>query len=195
MIQLRWYVLFHISNWGDKSTNARRGNETGLNFSYAVIFEIRMVYGTFCKYGGISTRPKTVKNFLWFVLATVTSQSLKYDVTTKTADESLNFSILDETTWYEKDVHNPNLGFIQLNVTCTSTAQITTVLNNHHDQNEHQITPRHQSHKIARMVINAHAEVQAFHEQNLAHALISSSQGKCRTTLHYCVNVSVNHLK
>ena len=54
------------------------------------------------------------------------------------------------------------------NLKWTSTAQITTVLKNHHDQSEHQITQGHQSHKIPRRVINVHAE--AFHEQNLAHA-------------------------
>ena len=84
-------MLLHISKWGDKPTNARRGDGT------AVIFEIRMVDGNFCKHGGISTRPKTVKK-LWFVLAILTSQSLKCDVTTNTADESLNCTMLDEIT-------------------------------------------------------------------------------------------------
>jgi len=31
-------MLLHISNWGDMLTNVRRGDGTGLNFSYAVIF-------------------------------------------------------------------------------------------------------------------------------------------------------------
>jgi len=36
--------------------------------------------------------------FLWFELATVTSQALKYDVMTYTPYEGLNYTILDKTT-------------------------------------------------------------------------------------------------
>jgi len=35
---------------------------------------------------------------LWFELATVTSQALKYDVITYTPHERLNYTILDKTT-------------------------------------------------------------------------------------------------
>ena len=45
----------------------------------------------------------------------------------------------------KRDSHNLNLGFSQLKRNLASTAQITTVLTNHHDQNEHQITQGHQT--------------------------------------------------
>ena len=60
----------------------------------------------------------------------------------------------------KRDLQNLNLGFIQLirNVHFDSTDHMT-VLKNHHDQNEHQIMQGHQSCKIPRRVLNAHAEV------------------------------------
>jgi len=51
----------------------------------------------FSKWGGHkSARQKNYKKFLWFELATVTSQAWKYDVITYTPDEGLNYTILDK---------------------------------------------------------------------------------------------------
>jgi len=56
-----------------------------------------MVGGTFFKVGGAQKCPsKNYKKFLWFELATVTSQAWKYDVITYTPDEGLNYTILDK---------------------------------------------------------------------------------------------------
>jgi len=41
---------------------------------------------------------KKYRKFLWFELATVTSQALKYDVITYTPYEGLNYPILDKIT-------------------------------------------------------------------------------------------------
>jgi len=55
--------------------------------------------GTFYKVGGgTSARQKAIENFLWSELATVTSQSLKFDVITYTPYEGLNCTILDKIT-------------------------------------------------------------------------------------------------
>jgi len=54
--------------------------------------------GTFFKVGGTSERQKPLENVLWFELATMMSQSLKYDVITYTPYESLNCTVLDEIT-------------------------------------------------------------------------------------------------
>jgi len=53
--------------------------------------------GTFFKAGGTSARQKIIEN-LSFELATVTSQTLKYDVITYTTYEGLNYIILDKFT-------------------------------------------------------------------------------------------------
>jgi len=42
------------------------------------------VCGTFFKVGGTIARQKNYRKFLWFELATVTSQAMKYDVITYT---------------------------------------------------------------------------------------------------------------
>jgi len=47
--------------------------------------------GTFFKVGGPSTRQKNYRKFLWFELATVTSQALKYDVISYTLNEKFKF--------------------------------------------------------------------------------------------------------
>jgi len=49
----------------------------------------------FQKWGGTSARQKTRK-FLWFELANVTSQALRYDVIAYTPYEGLNYTILDK---------------------------------------------------------------------------------------------------
>jgi len=49
--------------------------------------------GTFFKEGGTSVRQTNYRKFLWFELATVTSQALKYDAITYTQHEGLNYSI------------------------------------------------------------------------------------------------------
>jgi len=49
--------------------------------------------GTFFKVGSTSARQKALENFLWFELATVTSQSLNYDAITYTPYEGLNCTI------------------------------------------------------------------------------------------------------
>jgi len=55
--------------------------------------------GTFFKVGGHkSARQKNYKKFLWFELASVTSQALKYDVITYTLYEGLYYTILDKIT-------------------------------------------------------------------------------------------------
>jgi len=48
--------------------------------------------------GGTSARQKNYRKFLWFELATVTSQELKYDIITYTLFEGLNSTILDKIT-------------------------------------------------------------------------------------------------
>jgi len=52
----------------------------------------------FSKWRGTSARQKNYIKFLWFELATVTSQALKYDVITYTASEGLNCTILVKLT-------------------------------------------------------------------------------------------------
>jgi len=56
--------------------------------------------GTFFKVGGTSARQKNDRKFLWFELATVTSQALKYDVIAytvcNTPYEGQNYTILDK---------------------------------------------------------------------------------------------------
>ena len=83
----------------------------------------------------------------------------------------------------KRNLHNLNFGFIQLkrNVHFDSTDHDCP--KNHHDQNEHQITQRHQSRKIPRRVINTHAEVRIPRTEFGARA-ISSSQGNYRTTFY-----------
>jgi len=51
---------------------------------------------TFFKVGGTNARQKNYRKFLRFELATVTSQSLKYDVITYTPYEGLIYTILDK---------------------------------------------------------------------------------------------------
>jgi len=52
----------------------------------------------FSKWGGTSIRQKNYIKFLWFELATVTSQVLKYDVISYTLYEGLYSTILDKIT-------------------------------------------------------------------------------------------------
>jgi len=54
--------------------------------------------GTYFKVGGTSARQKFYRKFLWFELAIVTLQALKYDVITYTSYEGLNYTILDKIT-------------------------------------------------------------------------------------------------
>jgi len=55
--------------------------------------------GTFFKVGGAQVHvEKKLYQILWFKLATVASQALKYDVITYTPYQSLNCTILDKTT-------------------------------------------------------------------------------------------------
>jgi len=56
---------------------------------------VRMGGGTFFKVGGHKCTLKNYRKFLWFVLATVTSQALKYYVITYTPYEGLNYTILN----------------------------------------------------------------------------------------------------
>jgi len=50
--------------------------------------------GTFFKVGGTSARQKNYGEFLWFELATVTSQALNYDVITYTPYENVSVNHL-----------------------------------------------------------------------------------------------------
>jgi len=52
----------------------------------------------FFKAGGRNSRLKNYRKILWFELATVTSQALKYGVITCTPYEGLNIIILDNYT-------------------------------------------------------------------------------------------------
>jgi len=52
----------------------------------------------FSKWEGTSGLQKFYKKFMWFELATVTSQALKYDVITYTPYEGQNYNILDKIT-------------------------------------------------------------------------------------------------
>jgi len=54
--------------------------------------------GTFLKVGGHKSRQKAYRKFLWFELAIVTSQALKYYVITYAPYEGLNYTILDKIT-------------------------------------------------------------------------------------------------
>jgi len=47
---------------------------------------------------------------LWFELATVTSQALKYDVIVYTQYEGLNYTILDKTTPIRKRIGEIQIG-------------------------------------------------------------------------------------
>jgi len=48
--------------------------------------------------GGHKCTSKNYRKILWFEVATVTSQALKYDVITYTPYEGLNYTILDKIT-------------------------------------------------------------------------------------------------
>jgi len=50
----------------------------------------------FSKWGGHKCTTKNYRKFLWFELATMTSQALKHDVFTYTQYESLNYTILEK---------------------------------------------------------------------------------------------------
>jgi len=52
----------------------------------------------FSKWGDTNARQKNYRKFLWFELATVTSQGLKYDVITYALYEGINCIILDKIT-------------------------------------------------------------------------------------------------
>jgi len=62
------------------------------------VYSLPWVAEPFSKWGGTSARQKNYTKFLWFELATVTSQALKYDVITYTSYEGLNYAILDKIT-------------------------------------------------------------------------------------------------
>jgi len=63
--------------------------------------------GTFFKVGGHNCTSKKLQKILWFELATVTSQALKYDVITDTPYEGLNYTILDKITPLWKRIGEP----------------------------------------------------------------------------------------
>jgi len=54
--------------------------------------------GNFFKVGGHKCTSKNYRTILWFELATVTSQALKYDIISYSPYERLNYTILDKTT-------------------------------------------------------------------------------------------------
>jgi len=57
--------------------------------------------------GGRSARQKNYRTFLWFQLATVTSQALKYDVITCTPYEGVYYTILDKVKLLRKRFGEP----------------------------------------------------------------------------------------
>ena len=61
----------------------------------------------FSKWGGTSARQKNYRKFLWFELANVTSQALKYDVITYAPYEGLNYTILSKITSLWKRIGEP----------------------------------------------------------------------------------------
>ena len=63
--------------------------------------------GNFFKRGGHKCTLKNYRKFLWFQLATVTSQALKFDVIAYTPYEVLNYTILDKTTPLWKRIDEP----------------------------------------------------------------------------------------
>jgi len=67
-----------------------------------------LIRGTFFKVGGVtSARQKNYRKFLWYELATVTSQALKYDVITCTPYEGINYTILDKMKPLRKRINEP----------------------------------------------------------------------------------------
>ena len=65
--------------------------------------------GAFFKVGGgTSARQKYYRKFMWFDLATITSQALKYDVITYTSYEGLNYIIWDKITPLWKRIGEPS---------------------------------------------------------------------------------------
>jgi len=64
--------------------------------------------GTFFKVGGTSVRQKNYSKFLWFEMAIVTSQALKYDAITYTPYEGLNYTILDKIAPLWKRIGEPS---------------------------------------------------------------------------------------
>jgi len=63
--------------------------------------------GSFFKVRGTSARQKIYRKFLWLELATVMSQTLKYDVITYTSYEGLNYAILGKITPLCKRIGEP----------------------------------------------------------------------------------------
>ena len=61
----------------------------------------------FSKWGAQMHVEKKLSQILWFELATVTSQTLKYDVITYALYQSLNCTILDKTTPLRKRIGEP----------------------------------------------------------------------------------------
>jgi len=59
---------------------------------------VNMGGGTFFKVEGHKCTLKNYRKFLWFELATKSSQALKYYVINYTPYEGLNYTILDKTT-------------------------------------------------------------------------------------------------
>jgi len=65
--------------------------------------------GTFFKVGGNKCTLNNYIKFLWFELATVTSQALKYYVISYTPYEGLNYTILDKTTLWKRIGEPPEI--------------------------------------------------------------------------------------
>jgi len=63
--------------------------------------------GTFLKVGSQMCTLKNFRKFLWFELAAVTLQALKYYVITYTPYEGLNYTILDKTAPLFKRIGEP----------------------------------------------------------------------------------------
>jgi len=80
------------------SFRGQRELSTGLQLQEKDQNHIAKGGGTFFKVGGTSARQKSYRKLLWFELATVTSQALKYDVITYAPHEGLNYAILDKIT-------------------------------------------------------------------------------------------------
>jgi len=68
---------------------------------------LRWVAEPVSKLGGTSARQKNYRNFLWFELATVMSQAMKYDVIIHTPYEGLNYTIFDKITPLWKRIDEP----------------------------------------------------------------------------------------
>ena len=82
----------------------------------------------FSKWRGTSARQKNYIKFLWFELATVTSQALKYDVITYTASEGLNCTILVKLTPLWKRIGE----LPEIQIGCYRATQVNSVTRAQH---------------------------------------------------------------